>query len=244
MSLLRFQSTPSVKRATFFRVNRIILIHISIHTLCEEGDSCKHNRQCDCEHISIHTLCEEGDTISLTSNKKIANFNPHPLWRGRHLRQKTCYDDIAISIHTLCEEGDYDDFKNHLHFLYFNPHPLWRGRPWLPVSQMHLLSVFQSTPSVKRATHVTFTRSDTTTISIHTLCEEGDVQVSPLQYQQHKISIHTLCEEGDSIHFSFLTIWHQFQSTPSVKRATILWLTVRMKQLFQSTPSVKRATEL
>ena len=35
-------------------------------------------------------------------------------------------------------------------------------------------------------------------ISIHTLCEEGDVKNIKVQNEQ-KISIHTLCEEGDNL---------------------------------------------
>ena len=101
-------------------------------------------------------------------------------------------------------------------------------------------------------------------ISIHTLCEEGDSIISSTNIRQ-SISIHTLCEEGDEIYHFQAVQKFQFQSTPSVKRATkskkrehkdieisihtlceegdVLPSAVnRGGKIFQSTPSVKRAT--
>ena len=105
-----------------------------------------------------------------------SNFNPHPLWRGR-LRLMTPYLLIEeISIHTLCEEGDNQPQPQHNTTNFnFNPHPLWRGRPSNSSATILIFSnfnphplwrgrqsavlycgcdwlLFQSTPSVKRAT--------------------------------------------------------------------------------------------
>ena len=56
-------------------------------------------------------------------------------------------------------------------------------------------------------------------ISIHTLCEEGDLKQA--QKRGCKIiSIHTLCEEGDFLLIFLIILFARFQSTPSVKRAT------------------------
>ena len=57
-------------------------------------------------------------------------------------------------------------------------------------------------------------------ISIHTLCEEGDVY-SISKSPNLAISIHTLCEEGDIQRAKPFDNVLTFQSTPSVKRATI-----------------------
>ena len=57
--------------------------------------------------------------------------------------------------------------------------------------------IFQSTPSVKRATKLVAGGKLKKYISIHTLCEEGDY-LTNLFLKNNYISIHTLCEEGDT----------------------------------------------
>ena len=173
-SYSRFQSTPSVKRATLFIFIFFLSIGISIHTLCEEGDNNSSILVDLGNVISIHTLCEEGDFLMWFESYLRIYFNPHPLWRGRLYKcKRLCVNkwyfnphplwrgrcqlrnDLTgnhqISIHTLCEEGD----TSHAVLLFkpqnFNPHPLWRGR----------------LPSVKKERWYYC-------ISIHTLCEEGD----------------------------------------------------------------------
>ena len=101
----RFQSTPSVKRATINKVTiRLTMFNfnphplwrgrristfyppntnISIHTLCEEGDGLTLLTFFSVSVISIHTLCEEGDMLNKKTPPENQNFNPHPLWRGR-----------------------------------------------------------------------------------------------------------------------------------------------------------------
>ena len=58
-------------------------------------------------------------------------------------------------------------------------------------------------------------------ISIHTLCEEGDCNVDLISEGFGRISIHTLCEEGDVVICHLMLEGASFQSTPSVKRATL-----------------------
>ena len=126
---IKFQSTPSVKRATRVFPDLCASYDISIHTLCEEGDDVNKFKQI-LQGISIHTLCEEGDgrgvintmaakIFQSTPSVKRATrwrsmfsnffwyFNPHPLWRGRLLAEYNQWVNSSISIHTLCEEGDY-----------------------------------------------------------------------------------------------------------------------------------------
>ena len=56
-------------------------------------------------------------------------------------------------------------------------------------------------------------------ISIHALCEEGDLEqillASPVG-----ISIHALCVEGDPLNTGGICHDHRFLSTPSARRAT------------------------
>ena len=191
-----FQSTPSVKRATY--------VHIDF-----------------CHHLSY--------------------FNPHPLWRGR--RQKLIDKGIPdkISIHTLCEEGDLRKLLLKVQVLHFNPHPLWRGRQVLKVLG-YFLPIFQSTPSVKRATHGGGGHYRYPSISIHTLCEEGDAIGGTCDCDMFYFNPHPLWR-GRRAYLSAFFWVYLFQSTPSVKRATpVTVITHNVHNVFQSTPSVKRAT--
>ena len=57
-------------------------------------------------------------------------------------------------------------------------------------------------------------------ISIHALCEEGDLQKQPL-HLCGSISIHALCEEGDHPAWYPAESPAEFLSTPSARRATV-----------------------
>ena len=56
--------------------------------------------------------------------------------------------------------------------------------------------IFLSTPSARRATHELDHGQRAQVISIHALCEEGDVDRADVP-EGVVISIHALCEEGD-----------------------------------------------
>ena len=130
ISILLFQSTPSVGRATRDCARAALYRRISIHALRGEGDSfgsfCFHPLR----RISIHALRGEGDFLLLTLALSKSYFNPRPPWGGRPQR-----DNNLRSIR-----------RN------FNPRPPWGGRP-LDLFIINTLTLgFQSTPSVGRAT--------------------------------------------------------------------------------------------
>ena len=127
---------------------------------------------------------------------KLSDFNPHPLWRGRPGNVDVVFSHYSISIHTLCEEGDLLYLCTIIFMVNFNPHPLWRGRHFFIFWAVAVL-LFQSTPSVKRATGYVYNNITGSLISIHTLCEEGDQLAISVILSLISISIHTLCEEGD-----------------------------------------------
>ena len=103
-------------------------------------------------------------------------------------------------------------------------------------------TLFQSTPSVGRATAICHTGNKKRNISIHALRGEGDVSFFQLRFlslnfnprppwggrqggfsmrrDRCRISIHALRGEGDTIRACPLCSRHGFQSTPSVGRAT------------------------
>ncbi len=170
---LIFLSTPSARRATHLPLASCLGWRISIHALCEEGDprfpACtlqranfyprplrggrppyRYHLQHRCK-ISIHALCEEGDAALYI-----------------------LIVDFGISIHALCEEGDPRFPACTLQRANFYPRPLRGGRP-RKLASMLWQRVFLSTPSARRATAVHHRKGSNRTISIHALCEEGDL---------------------------------------------------------------------
>ena len=123
---------------------------------------------------------------------------------------------------------------------YFNPRPPWGGRHRL----LFLAGSFL--------------------ISIHALRGEGDwskpksnqirsnfnprppwggrLLLPALRRENGKISIHALRGEGDAQRAAGVTKEFEFQSTPSVGRATSVASGIPAATAFQSTPSVGRAT--
>ena len=79
-------------------------------------------------------------------------------------------------------------------------------------------------------------------ISIHALREESDDTKSATAHAA-LISIHALREESDQLALDGSNIYDGFQSTLSVRRATMSSDLVLTKDQFQSTLSVRRATE-
>ncbi len=106
-------------------------------------------------------------------------------------------EQTKISIHALRGEGDCNDDVTGKKIYDFNPRPPWGGRLILALNMFGLLLLFQSTPSVGRATGKTRGGKPKTNISIHALRGEGDIMRRLLR---------TPCLI--------------FQSTPSVGRAT------------------------
>ena len=128
---------------------------------------------------------------------------------------------LCISIHALRGEGDFktkSQYKGATQ--YFNPRPPWGGRLTRNVS-IALSKVFQSTPSVGRAT-VTFhfLLALELIISIHALRGEGDTIQILYVSLLNAISIHALRGEGDRRLLKNREYTAEFQSTPSVGRAT------------------------
>ena len=81
--------------------------------------------------------------------------------------------------------------------------------------------LFQSTLSMRRATPVWRVAGGPFAISIHALHEESDTWFQELK-SMYPISIHALHEESDVMPSSVSTISSKFQSTLSMRRATVL----------------------
>ena len=80
---------------------------------------------------------------------------------------------MRISIHALRGEGDDVVALRRDQLDDFNPRPPWGGRR-ASAAKRHYLIIFQSTPSVGRATSGSRNHSPLEVISIHALRGEGD----------------------------------------------------------------------
>ena len=148
--------------------------------------------------------------------------------------------DEFISIHALCEEGDKTSPAVPTHFTDFYPRPLRGGR--LPRCSVPMtVGQFLSTPSARRATSSPHFSTLQRCISIHALCEEGDMPCSlssPCQW----ISIHALCEEGDTRQFLPVSCVRDFYPRPLRGGRRFPWSSCSFATIFLSTPSARRAT--
>ena len=84
-------------------------------------------------------------------SRLMCHFNPRPPWGGRPISHERGNADETISIHALRGEGDLRQDGNTITMTDFNPRPPWGGRPYC-LCKCESERVFQSTPSVGRAT--------------------------------------------------------------------------------------------
>ena len=100
-----FLSTPSARRATG-RIARESSSTVFLSTPSARRATLRfpvHRFPCS---ISIHALCEEGDSYALPDRCMRSYFYPRPLRGGRRCRPVAPRRRKMISIHALCEEGD------------------------------------------------------------------------------------------------------------------------------------------
>ena len=213
---------------------------ISIHALREEGDTKTVSRNVTALRF-LSTPSARRATSSLATTVKIELFLSTPSARRATDLGLVEEQLRGISIHALREEGDLLSMGIVPGMCLFLSTPSARratngARACLPPKR------FLSTPSARRATRHRQAGSDSWTISIHALREEGDRSVAfslsvrsdfyprpPRGGRRHRdhanprglrISIHALREEGDcSINFYSTTVI-LFLSTPSARRAT------------------------
>ena len=171
-----------------------------------------------------------------------SHFNPRPPWGGRLRRAEELRRLAEISIHALRGEGDLAlrlgavQRKISIHAL------RGEGDKVSLVTFKYILT-FQSTPSVGRATKPPNINQYCEGISIHALRGEGDI-LTPLSLPRALYFNPRPPWGGRLEEWATTSKTTQFQSTPSVGRATRLRSILRPAKLFQSTPSVGRATHL
>jgi len=149
---MRFQSTPSGRKATSNAVLWKVEIRVSIHAFREEGDPRRAAILLAVLIVSIHAFREEGDV-------------------------RCAFQGIAsasVSIHAFREEGDVAHGGRSPSTTGFNPR-LPGGRRHVTVNESPMVLPFQSTPSGRKATPVVRCVVDPAYVSIHAFREEGDV---------------------------------------------------------------------
>ena len=154
--------------------------------------------------------------------KAFLHFYPRPLRGGRHHITVDLPIVFFISIHALCEEGDDIQACKKSRHDNFYPRPLRGGRrkrAAIPEYYWH----FYPRPLRGGRLGIDIVKNWRNKISIHALCEEGDmgvlIRMRPFNYfyprplrggrldtrdtvdRHFPISIHALCEEGDCIAF-------------------------------------------
>ena len=148
------------------------------------------------------------------------------------------------------------------HWFHFNPH-LPCGRRPLRDDVTMVDVIFQSTPSLRKATSLATNIWPDFGISIHTFLAEGDSSGGKCRRRNY-ISIHTFLAEGDSCKKEQFLRGENFnphlpcgrrqakeiarcargafQSTPSLRKATPALEILKTSLTFQSTPSLRKAT--
>ena len=152
MSVSKFLSTPSARRATGVRT-AVWCWMMHFYPRPPRGGRPERQvvRVVDLG-ISIHALREEGDELVCVSVSGSVNFYPRPPRGGRLYKSRLRDVLVPISIHALREEGDH---------------------PQQTVTTRR--TAFLSTPSARRATQQDAAMDYNSAISIHALREEGDL---------------------------------------------------------------------
>ena len=178
----RFLSTPSARRATLGGVCFFLCAVISIHALCEEGDSTPARRRSWLIYFYPRPL-RGGRPSPSRLTPSSCYFYPRPLRGGRRIPQRLIHNDRrflstpsarratqrqhhlrrrrGISIHALCEEGDRRSGCTSQLTQRFLSTPSARRATRCTCPEAVAAYEFLSTPSARRATRqLSVKRSD------------------------------------------------------------------------------------
>ena len=192
----KFQSTPSVGRATQCVLNSSVDKTISIHALRGEGDYIKARARKPGQGFQSTPSVGRATPAHAGMMSAIAPFqstpsvgratspNPYmsPAWTfqstpsvGRAtVKAIADFYGIPISIHALRGEGDSDTDSDSFPLTLFQSTPSVGRATTEMLEPFTIEAIFQSTPSVGRATMTAWKSWTATTISIHALRGEGD----------------------------------------------------------------------
>ena len=235
-----FQSTPSLRRATCNTAALNRSGAVSIHALLAESDPGVTSTECPQPCFNPRPPCGERRHVTQGSGEG-DGFNPRPPCGERlagfyllpflhkfqstpSLRRATVQAtmsgrSVQVSIHALLAESDSQRSGIQRHQERFNPRPPCGERPFSILFRA-VAALFQSTPSLRRATWSSF------------LAHINQCCFNPRPPCGERL------EQGQK-----KWDWAQFQSTPSLRRATSRTPVPIKSTTFQSTPSLRRATD-
>ena len=213
-----FQSTLSLRRATFFAGGRGGHMMISIHALLAESDS--RRRLCrKSNFISIHALLAESDRGQSALYRYGTDFNPRsPCGERPETAKSAQLKRFYFNPRSPCGERRARACVGVGQGLDFNPRSPC-GERRVPLYAMAGNLRFQSTLSLRRATNKALSECSNEQISIHALLAESDLEISS-DRSDLGISIHALLAESDCRN-SRVDSARSFQSTLSLRRATL-----------------------
>ena len=107
ISILLFQSTPSVGRATIMSIITFSVCKFQSTPSVGRATFKRAERNANRFGISIHALRGEGDYPQKLSACPREYFNPRPPWGGRPFDRLAHNLEYFISIHALRGEGDF-----------------------------------------------------------------------------------------------------------------------------------------
>ena len=260
--VVKFQSTPSGRKATPRRPPTRCRPRVSIHAFREEGDY-------DPPHIATDKtgfnprlpggrrppgqggVVPPGAFQSTPSGRK-ATTPPHALFRFNRFQstpsgRKATFSDSGISAASMFQSTPSG--RKATQFVRGGGSSSVRFNPRLPGGRRHHIALasasgqsFQSTPSGRKATRVSKRRNDRWEVSIHAFREEGDEVPRVARRTVPVVSIHAFREEGDLLASptweTVAVSIHAFREEGDVPAGTGRYLT----SLFQSTPSGRKAT--
>ena len=169
---------------------------ISIHALCEEGDVFILFFLLLSKGFLSTPSARRATRLHVSESLRNADFYPRPLRGGRRLDAFGLMDVFKISIHALCEEGDRCPASAATRSRYFYPRPLRGGRPCGAYHQSVRHYFYPRPLRGGRPPSATASRPSASYFYPRPLRGGRRTEPSTLLCLQ-LISIHALCEEGD-----------------------------------------------
>ena len=192
----KFQSTPSVGRATSRRFLQFSRFWISIHALRGEGDGPLSGADCPGD-ISIHALRGEGDGILPNNGEYLEVFQSTPSVGRATVKTSQKFRDILFQSTPSVGRATFNPLDGNGVRNEFQSTPSV-GRATDKSAALKKQLAFQSTPSVGRATIAQITRS-WTGWNFNPRPPWGGRQNQPGDRRcMAEISIHALRGEGDA----------------------------------------------
>ena len=146
-----------------------------------------------------------------------------------------------VSIHALLAESDDKETAFVMNNHGFNPRPPCGERPG-PIIFPFKLDRFQSTPSLRRATSPLFPHLLEQGVSIHALLAESDAEGRSYCRRKSHVSIHALLAESDYCDGNIPCAHPGFNPRPPCGERPKSTPEAPPDMQFQSTPSLRRAT--